>query len=662
MLKVSLTVGLEVGQLDRHHAKPHTIHSSWNIGTMRGRSSEIVETITRRNIDLCCVQEVRWRGASARHIIGKDSRYKFFWVGNNQGTSGVGVLLAEKWVDKVYDIKRVSDRIMLIKLLVGEVVLTVLSVYAPQTGLEESTKDAFYDSLQTVISELPDKEIVIPCGDWNGHVGREAAGYEGVHGGSGYGEPNADGDRVLEFAVANDFVIGNTFFVKRDSHLITYQSGNAKTQIDFILLRKRNLKMAKDIKVIPSEECVPQHKLLICELRLKTPKPHPKPFFPKLRYWRLKEPTVQEEYERVFKSKVNAFNNVEASTEEIWNQLKTALLDTTNETCGKTKKRHHKRETWWWNDEVNSAIAEKRRCWKAWKQGGGKEQYLQAKRNAKRTVYTAKKTAEEKKFSDLKPGMDDIFKIAKQLRKDNQDVVGDKCVKDDSGNLSFDNEAKKVAWKQHYERLLNEEFSWNPEDLTADPVVGPPIHIDVEMVVKAITKMKTGKAAGPSGIVAEMLKASGDTGARLVADLANDMVRNGVIPSDWEDSFIINIYKGKGDALERGNYRGLKLLDHVMKGMERVIEKIIRERISIDDMQFGFMPGRGTTDAIFILRQLQEKHLAKNKKLYFAFADLEKAFDRVPRKVIWWAMRKLGIEEWIVRFVQAMYNNTRSRV
>ena len=99
-----------------------------------------------------------------------------------------------------------------------------------------------------------------------------------------------------------------------------------------------------------------------------------------------------------------------------------------------------------------------------------------------------------------------------------------------------------------------------------------------------------------------------------------------------------------------------------MKGMERVTEKITRERISIDDMQFGFMPGRGTTDAIFILRQLQEKHLAKNKKLYFAFVDLEKAFDRVPRKVIWWAMRKLGIEEWIVRFVQAMYNNTRSRV
>lgn len=77
--------------------------------------------------------------------IQKDSRYKFLWVGNDQGTSGVGVLLAEKWVDKVYDIKRVSGRIMLIKLLVGEAVLTVLSAYTPQTGLEESTKDAFYE-------------------------------------------------------------------------------------------------------------------------------------------------------------------------------------------------------------------------------------------------------------------------------------------------------------------------------------------------------------------------------------------------------------------------------------------------------------------------------------------------------------------------------------
>ena len=58
---------------------------------------------------------------------------------------------------------------------------------------------------------------------------------------------------------------------------------------------------------------------------------------------------------------------------------------------------------------------------------------------------------------------------------------------------------------------------------------------------------------------------------------------------------------------------------------ERVLEKKIRCQLSIDSMQFGSMPGKGTTDAIFIMRQGQEKHQAKKKKLYHAFVDLENA-------------------------------------
>ena len=65
-------------------------------------------------------------------------------------------------------------------------------------------------------------------------------------------------------------------------------------------------------------------------------------------------------------------------------------------------------------------------------------------------------------------------------------------------------------------------------------------------------------------------------------------------------------------------------------------------------MQFGFMKGKGTTDAIFTVIQMQEKFRVKGKKLYFGFVDLEKAFDRVPREVIRWTMRKLGVEEWLV--------------
>ena len=72
-------------------------------------------------------------------------------------------------------------------------------------------------------------------------------------------------------------------------------------------------------------------------------------------------------------------------------------------------------------------------------------------------------------------------------------------------------------------------------------------------------------------------------------------------------------------------------MDHALKVFERVLEKRIRSSIKIDDQQFGFLPVRGTTDAIFIVRQIQEKCLGKKKELWMAFVDLEKAFDRVLR-------------------------------
>ena len=124
---------------------------------------------------------------------------------------------------------------------------------------------------------------------------------------------------------------------------------------------------------------------------------------------------------------------------------------------------------------------------------------------------------------------------------------------------------------------------------------------------------------------------------------------------DWRKSTLVPVCKGKCDPLVCGSYRAIKLLEQLMKVLERVLEKKIRCQVSIDNMQFGFMPGKGTIDAIFIMRQVQEKHQAKKKKLYYAFVDLEKAFDRVPREVVRLALRKLGVDEWLIRTVMALY-------
>ena len=130
---------------------------SLNVGTLRGRSGEIVEMLERRSIDMCCVQEVRWRGKSCRMIAGKATKYKLFWIGSDSGFGGVGILLAEKWIDKVIDVNRVNDRIILIKIMVQESILSVISVYAPQCGLDDVQKDRFYDSLINIAGRLEKK-------------------------------------------------------------------------------------------------------------------------------------------------------------------------------------------------------------------------------------------------------------------------------------------------------------------------------------------------------------------------------------------------------------------------------------------------------------------------------------------------------------------------
>ena len=71
------------------------------------------------------------------------------------------------------------------------------------------------------------------------------------------------------------------------------------------------------------------------------------------------------------------------------------------------------------------------------------------------------------------------------------------------------------------------------------------------------------------------------------------------IPTEWRDSVIIPIYKENGDIQDCGNYRWKKLMSHPMKIWERIIDRKLREETTIGDEQFGFMPGRGTTDAIF---------------------------------------------------------------
>ena len=101
---------------------------------------------------------------------------------------------------------------------------------------------------------------------------------------------------------------------------------------------------------------------------------------------------------------------------------------------------------------------------------------------------------------------------------------------------------------------------------------------------------------------------------------------------------------------------------HAMKLWERIIDHRIRQIVELDDIQFGFRNGRSTTEPIFALPILQEKYREKGTDLHIIFADLEKAYDRVPRDLIWWSLRKKVKPEQYVAVMLDMYQDTQTRV
>ena len=107
------------------------------------------------------------------------------------------------------------------------------------------------------------------------------------------------------------------------------------------------------------------------------------------------------------------------------------------------------------------------------------------------------------------------------------------------------------------------------------------------------------------------------------------------MPEEWRRSVRIPIYKNKGHAQCCESYKEIKLISHTMRVWERIIEAMLRDRVEISKQQYGFMSGKGATNAIFALRMLMKKYREGQRELHCVFVDLEKAYDRVPWEELW---------------------------
>ncbi|VDP09238.1 unnamed protein product [Heligmosomoides polygyrus] len=197
--------------------------------------------------------------------------------------------------------------------------------------------------------------MVVVAGDLNGHIGATEDGYS-CHVGFGYGSRNADGERILEYADSHDLTIVNTKFRKRDSHLISFYSGNAKTQIDYVLVRRRDHDLVTDAKTVPYETVATQHHPLICSLKI-TPsrcKHAERCGLARIKWWRLKE----KEAAVISRIRLPTVTTVDETCKDATDAItRAARLE-----LGTTKpgRRWVDKQAWLWTDDVREKVREKK--------------------------------------------------------------------------------------------------------------------------------------------------------------------------------------------------------------------------------------------------------------------------------------------------------------
>ncbi|KAK3563208.1 hypothetical protein QTP86_018266, partial [Hemibagrus guttatus] len=580
------SVGLRIGTL--------------NVGTMTGKGRELADVMERRKVDILCVQETRWKGSKARSI---GAGFKLFYYGVDSKRNGVGVVLKEEFVRNVLEVKRVSDRVMSLKLEFEGVMLNVVSGYAPQVGCELEEKERFWSELNEVMESIPTGERVVIGADFNGHVGEGNTGDEEVMGKFGVKEWNLEGQMVVDFAKRMDMGVVNTYFQKREEHRVTYKSGGRSTQVDYILCRRGNLKEISDCKVVVGESVARQHRMVVCRMTLMVCK----------------------------------------------------------------KKRKEDKETWWWNEEVQDSIQRKRLAKKKWdmdRTEENRQEYKELQRRVKREVSKAKQKAYDELYTrlDTREGEKDLYRLARQRDRDGKDVQQVRVIKDRDGRVLTSEESVQRRWKENFEELMNEENEREKRVEGVNSVEQKVDKIRKDEVRKALKRMKSGKAVGPDDIPVEVWKCLGEAAVEFLATLFNRVLDSERMPEEWRRSVLVPIFKNKGDVQSCSNYSGIKLMSHTMKVWERVVEARLRKVVEICEQQYGFMPRKSTTDAIFALRILMEKYRDGQRELHCVFVDLEKAYDRVPREELWYCMRKSGVAEKYVRVVQDMYERSRTVV
>ncbi|VDO04602.1 unnamed protein product [Haemonchus placei] len=334
--------------------------------------------------------------------------------------------------------------------------------------LDSQGPDTFWNLLDEKTAEVPLQEAIVVACDLNGHVGATKDGYS-CHGGFGYGSRNTDGERILEYADSHNLAIVNTRFRKRDSHLITFYSGENRSQIDFVFVRRSVARNRNE----DSETVATQHRPLICTLKIAPLKPklaeRSRPT--RIKWWRLKEK------EAAVASSI--LLPAVTTVDETWKGAAKAITRVARSKLGAIKPGWRKldKQMWLWTDHVRDKVRGKKKQYHAFlieKTTVKWQHYQIAKKEAKNVVASEKAAhcADLNKKFESRDGERYVYRLAKTRNRRTEDIEKFFGINDENGHLLTDRKQTLKRWREYFENISTVEFA-HPAIPCAPPGYGP---------------------------------------------------------------------------------------------------------------------------------------------------------------------------------------------
>ena len=566
----------------------------------------------------------------------------------------------------------VSSRLISIRLRAAPFNITIIQVYAPTSGHDDSEVDHFYQKLQETIDHTPKKDILVVQGDWNAKVGKDAqADWGEVCGPYCNVETNERDLRLLEFATFNNLVLTNTLGPHKPSRRWTWHSpiGKHHNQIDYILVKKRfpsgvNIHRTRSF---PGADIGSDHDLVMMtfQVRLKMAR---KPNQPRLRFdlEKLRNPDVACTFQATIGGKFAPLIGLsDEDMDTMITTYNTAMIDAASEILGKERRRKKP----WVTKDVLDLCDERRDLKKKQNEGEGAKEYREANRRVQKAVKKAKEDwigAQCKEIETClnKNNSNRAYQLVKDLTSEKQGRSS--TIQDKSGKCLTEEKEILSRWTEYCSELYNYESCGDNAVLDCSQLpkedLQPILREEVEI---AVASLKKGKSAGVDNIPAELVQAGGETMIDVFTEICNRIWRTGEWPTPWTQSLIITLPK-KGNLQLCQNYRTISLISHSSKVMLKVILNRLKPQADdiIAEEQAGFRAGICTIEQIFNLRILWEKYLQHQQNLYHddVSIDFKKASDRVWHAALWATMRKYNISANLVRTIEQLYDKATSAV